>query len=171
MSTQLNLGCTHFSYAFSVKEAFSFHYRQPLSLVHSPDKLFLALMSCTPYKSRVVAPGTARSSRRPAMSWANLGNLPRQEICEAADWELLTFQNIDFVYQNPLPQPCCPHLNKFCSIVNREISRRVAQGIFSTHRSCFVYDVGIMTGFGLGFGDVAGVAVRLHKRPRGEAGG
>jgi len=47
------------------------------------------------------------------MSWANLGNLPRQESCEAVDGELLTFKNIDVIYQDPLPQPCCPHLNKF----------------------------------------------------------
>lgn len=113
MSALLNLGYTHFSYTFSIKEVFSFHYRKPLSLVHYPDKLFLALMSCTSYKSCVVAPCTAHSSRRPAMSWAKLGKLPMQEICEAADGELLTFRSVDFIYQNPLPQPCCPHLNKF----------------------------------------------------------
>lgn len=69
-------------------------------------------MSCISYKSCVVAPGTAHSSRRPAMSWANLGKLPMQEICQAADGELLTFKSIDFIYQNPLLQPCNPHLNK-----------------------------------------------------------
>lgn len=103
VSTQLNLGYRHLSYALSVKAAFSFHRLQPLSLVHSPDKLFLALMSCTSCRSCVVAPCTAPSSRRPAMSWAKLGNLPRQEICGAADQELLTLKNIDFIYQSLYP--------------------------------------------------------------------
>lgn len=112
MSTQLNLNSAHFSYPLSMKEAFSFQRQQPLSLVPSPDKLFLPLMSCTWYKSCVGAPCTTHFSRRLAMSWAKLGKLPRQEICEAADWELLTFKNTDFIHQDPGPQPCCPHLNK-----------------------------------------------------------
>lgn len=124
LSAQLNLGYAHFSYTYTIKEVFSFHYCKPLSLVHYPEKLFLALMSCTSYNSCVVAPCTAHSSRRPAMSWAKLGKLPMQEICEAADGELLTFRSIVFIYQNPVLQPCCPHLNKF-ALYRTEFFQRV----------------------------------------------
>lgn len=96
------------------------------------------------------------------MSWAKLGKLPRQEICEAADWELLTFKNTDFIYQDPGPQPCCPHLNKLAPEQTAEFFRAFCRGC-EAHSSCFSEDGGKISSFGLVFRDVGGVAVQLHK--------
>lgn len=90
MSTQLNLDYRHLSYGSNVKAAFSFHRLQPLSLVHSPDKLFLALMCCTSYKSCEVAPCTAPSSRRPGQTWETFQGRKsaRQQIGSYWPWRI-----------------------------------------------------------------------------------
>lgn len=39
---------------------------------------------------------------------------------------VIDLQNIDFIYQDPLPQACCPHLNKFARYKQRNFSEGCA---------------------------------------------